>query len=318
MEKVTVCIWMPSGIYTKLGVGHAAIKLTTRDDQKHYITWAAQGNPLAAPFKIQNYPRFKHLGTEKFGYEADKGNMEGFFGSQEPHYKIKLPILTLSAGALPYGVSAGRIEAFWQARLAGKMYAFFSAKYNCTGCVWEALKAGGLGYYHDIADSMFIQGAAGLLEAVNKAKANLDKLNQVRQAVDARMTQLQQNYPTAPAVVPTIAQWKKLSDQNVKFSSMSSRKEQVLALDKLIQDYPNARLNEMKFVMLFAMQGEIYSHLTNKPKSDRRAAVEQLGASVTAVLKSLPANLNLDGLNDGQYGWVMNTLGWRSRKLAHA
>ncbi len=132
------------------------------------------------------------------------------------------------------------------------------------------------------------------------------------------MDQLQQSYPQAPASVPTITQWKKLSDQNIKFSSMASRKEQVAALDKLIQDYPNARLNEMKFVMLFAMQGEIYSHLTNKPKSDRRAAVEQLGASVTAVLKSLPANLDLDDLNDGQYGWVMNTLGWRSRKLAHA
>jgi hypothetical protein len=99
---------------------------------------------------------------------------------------------------------------------------------------------------------------------------------------------------------------------------VASRKEQIAALDKLIQDYPNANLNEIKFVMLFAMQGEIYSHLTNKPNSDRRAAVEQLGASVTAVMKTLPANLNLDGLNDGQYRWVMNTLGWRSRKLAHA
>src|ERR1700735_285869 len=108
MEKVTVCIWMPSGALTVLGVGHAAIKLTTRDGEEHYVTWAAQGNPLRAPFKIQNYPRYKNLGTEDFTYQHDKYNMDGFFGQQKPHYKIKLPILTLAAGALPYGVSASR------------------------------------------------------------------------------------------------------------------------------------------------------------------------------------------------------------------
>jgi hypothetical protein len=64
MEKVTVCIWMPSGIATTFGIGHAAIKLTTRDGNKHYITWVAQGHLLKAPFKFQNADRFRHLGTE--------------------------------------------------------------------------------------------------------------------------------------------------------------------------------------------------------------------------------------------------------------
>ena len=254
MEKVTVCIWMPSGIYTKLGVGHAAIKLTTSDGEKHYITWSAQGTPLNAPFKFQRYPRFKHLGNiEKFGYADDKECMEDFFGQQEPHYKIKLPVLELSNGTLTYGVSASRIAAFWEDRLNERMYAFFSAKYNCTGCVWEALKAGGLYYYHTMADSIFVQGAAGLLQAVNKANANLYQLNQLENAVASKMAVLKEKYPTAPNSVPTLLEWKTLSDQNLKFKPIAGRKDQVLALDKLIKDYPNADTDTIRFVMLSRM-----------------------------------------------------------------
>jgi hypothetical protein len=318
MEKVTVCIWMPSGIYTKLGIGHAAIKLTASDGKKHYITWAAQGNPLKAPFKFQRYPRYENLGTKKFGYVDDKANMEGFFGQQEPHYKIKLPVLELSNGKLTYGVSASRIAAFWKVQRKETMYAFLSAKYNCTGIVWEALKAGGLGYYHGIDDSIFIQGAAGLLDAVNKAHAHLSRLNQLTNAIANKMGQLQQQHPNVPKKVPTIAEWKTSSDQNVKYKATHGRKDQVAALDKLIDDYPNAKTDTIKFAMLSRMQSEIYSHLTNKQNSDRKLAVEQLGASITVVLKSLPGNLDLDALTDGHYRWVMNTLGWRSHQMSNA
>ncbi len=87
MEKATVCIWMPSGVFTTLGVGHAAIKLETKEGEKHYITWSAQGNPLNAPFKVQKYPRFKHLGTDNFGYQEDKNAMEGFFWTERTSFQ---------------------------------------------------------------------------------------------------------------------------------------------------------------------------------------------------------------------------------------
>jgi hypothetical protein len=161
-----------------------------------------------------------------------------------------------------------------------------------------------------------IQGAAGLLEAVNKAKANLDQLNQLRDSIDQKMAQLLQQHPNVPKSVPTLKQWKTASDQNIRFSSVAARKDQIAALDKLIDDYPNTHTNTIRFVMLSRMQSEIYSHLTNKPNSDRKAAVERLGASVTAVLNTMPANLNLNGLGDGPYRWVMNTLGWRSKEMA--
>ncbi len=198
------------------------------------------------------------------------------------------------------------------------MYAFFSARYNCTGCVWEALKAGGLGYYHGISDSTFIQGAAGLLEAVNKAKADLDQLNNLQHSIAVKMAELESKYPDAPQNIPSLAQWKKASDQNVSFRAIASRKEQVAALDKLIDDYPNARKDVVKFLMLLRMQGEIYSHVTTKPNSDRKVAVQRLGATVTNAMANLPKILDLDGLSDGEYSWAMNTLGWRARTMAKA
>ncbi len=67
MEKATVCIWMLSGVFTTLGVGHAAIKLETKEGEKHYITWSAQGNPLNAPFKVQKIPDSSILGPTILG-----------------------------------------------------------------------------------------------------------------------------------------------------------------------------------------------------------------------------------------------------------
>jgi hypothetical protein len=49
-ESAIVCIWMPTGIFTSLGVGHAAIRLETATGKQRYITWSAQGNPLKAPW----------------------------------------------------------------------------------------------------------------------------------------------------------------------------------------------------------------------------------------------------------------------------
>jgi hypothetical protein len=128
-----------------------------------------------------------------------------------------------------------------------------------------------------IGDSVFIQGTAGLLEAVKKAKANIDKLNKNRLSIEMLMADLRFKFPAAPQNIPTIAQWKTASDQNVRFRAVASRKEQIAALDKLIKDYPNARTVEEKYVLLFTMQREIHSHIKKKADSDRRDAVERLG-----------------------------------------
>src|SRR5439155_4199481 len=100
--------------------------------------------------------------------------------------------------------------------------------------------------------------------------------------------------------------------------AFAGRKDQVAALDKLIEDYPNVNDDVSRFVLLVRMQSEIHSHLTAKPNSDRKLAVERLGARVTAALNTLPGNLGLGGLDPKLYGWFMNTVGWRAQeKLAH-
>jgi hypothetical protein len=58
-------------------------------------------------------------------------------------------------------------------------YSFVSAHSNCNGVVWDALEAGGLGQYHNVGDSWFIQGAADLLKAVTIAKTTMEQRNRL-------------------------------------------------------------------------------------------------------------------------------------------
>ena len=309
-SKVTVYVWTPAQVPRFLGIGHAAIHLK-HDRHGHYITWAADGHPLKAPFKFQNAPRWNNVGVG-LDYEMDKGNMQHFFGRSEPEFKCELPIFDLKDGILTYGVSAKRIEDFWKQQLTKNTYAFFSAKHNCTGCVWEALKAGGLGNYHDNPDSIFIQGATSLMSAVRKADENLEKLNGAYAKIYLTMRGLSRQY-WRHDTVPSLADWKADSDKNAK--GLARRRDQIAALDKMIADYPNARSDVAKYILLLQMQKEIYSHLTQKPNSDRKKAVEQLGARVWWATEKLTIDdSTLDDLSDKMYDWAVNTIGWRAKK----
>ena len=83
----------------------------------------------------------------------------------------------------------------------------------------------------------------------------------------------------------------------------------------MIADYPNARSDVAKYILLLQMQKEIYSHLTQKPNSDRKKAVEQLGARVWWATEKLTIDdSTLDDLSDKMYDWAVNTIGWRAKK----
>jgi hypothetical protein len=322
MAKVIVCIWMPWENWAleklgELGLGHAAIRLPVRESER-YITWEAKGNPLQAAFKFQKSPILPDL--DVFTFEQDKVFMKNWFNLTSPNNVIELPILSLSAGRVVFGVSARRMNDFWDTEInrKKKFYAFLSAKYNCAGCVCEALKAGGLGYYADSPESIFIQGAAELLTWVNNAKANLWRLNRLRHAVEFTMVELATMYThdVTENTVPTIDEWKAESDKNVSFRAIAQRRGQVAALDKLILDYHAATKDEIKAVVLCMMQNEVHSHLASKRNSDRRSAVDKLGVRVTRALTSLPPGLDLESLTDQEYTSVMDLIGQRSQELA--
>jgi hypothetical protein len=203
---------------------------------------------------------------------------------------INLPALCLPSreDGFRHGVATDFIEDFWDQRKNQEQhYAFLSKTKNCTGCVAEALRAGGLDSYIESPNVWFIQDAKTLLAWVRKAKAKIDELNALEDDIYARMLRLIQDPDVMlnlPQGIPSFEEWKEDSDEVVSHRLVAQRKEQVAELDTLLKAYPNATNNLDRFVLLIKMQSLVYSHMTKKPRSDRAAAVKRLGARVTLVL----------------------------------
>lgn len=171
LNKVTVRIWMPHNmgfigdIASSLGVGHASITLVS-NDRKYYITWMADGHPLRG---VELDP-YNHIGT--FNKAGDQRNMQGFFNSPDPAYKIKLK--TKQPNSQGEGLDAELIERFWLDRLQNMpKYSFFSLRNNCTGCVADALRAGGIEQYVPSPTNWFVQDARSLYTWVSAASNHL-------------------------------------------------------------------------------------------------------------------------------------------------
>ena len=320
--KARLYIWMPTWAYPG-GLGHAALEVET-EGAKHYITWLANGDPLARPVKSLAGPHYPRLGPgpgRRVDFESEKDTMEEyFFKHREPHHRIELPGLRLSARKLRYGLDFARVVKFWQDRLNDPpKYAFLSKKINCTGCVAEALAAGGLGYYAKRPTNLLFQDARTLLTWAEKAQRNLRRLNDTQkqnEQIEATMRGAEGAFSDIRAWhgIPSLADWKTVSNEGVK-SRFASRTEQVAAIDGLIERYhgaaPSDRLT--RYALLIRMQNEIHSHLTHKPQSDRRRAVIKLGAAVASTLEGFAThgvNLHnlLDLADDHQYSEVISLL----------
>jgi hypothetical protein len=341
MAKAEVCIWTYTGftfLGDVLGVGHAALKLKTTK-QEHYITWIAPGHPTSALFPSQAKGAFDGLGNvvevperlqgklgfeRSFDYKWDQLNMKGFFGHAEPDHTIKLPTLSLppSDEGFRHGVDVDRIERFWKRRSnldvanRERKYAFLSKKQNCTGCVVEALRAGGLDCYIEKPNNWFVQDAKTLLTWVREAEAKIKWLNELQSAVNDKMDQLvvdpKIRVPEQQkSIIPRYEEWKADSDRNVSFRAFAQRKEQIAALDAVIKDYHSTAETDKltRFVLLVKMQSLIYSHMTLKPRSDRAEAVKRLGLRVTLVLKDLfKGGQGFAQVSDESHRWVLRTL----------
>jgi hypothetical protein len=169
-NKVAVHIWLPTDmgilgrIATFAGVGHAGISLRYQD-RKHYITWMAHGSPFAG-FELNS---FKYI--DSWTKQQDKQSMQGFFNTSEPTHTVRLKT---KQNPGEQGLDAGLIEQFWLQRLENRpRYAFLSLDKNCTGCVAEALRAGGLDQYVPVPNNWFIQDAGTLLTWVLEAEKRL-------------------------------------------------------------------------------------------------------------------------------------------------
>jgi hypothetical protein len=137
--------------------------------------------------------------------------------------------------------------------------------------------------YASPPSNFLYQGARSLRNWVESAAAKIQDMNaQARKVAQQLLTE--EPLELDEVKMPTLEAWKKLS----YVGPFARRKEQVAVLDGLIPKYHEAKrkddtLGELR--ILAEMHCQIFSHLTQKPKSDRRAAVLHLAMVVTGLLQ---------------------------------
>jgi hypothetical protein len=320
-----VCIWLPNGFSHFMGIGHASLKVMTPDGEKLYITWLLSGSGCSGASgsggqsKSQGTEAAKCLGFTRirnrhtgaivnnpdslgaptvFSYRDDRFANANRMGLNDPNaaasanYKISLPVQKIPCLAPDdnlYGVNVSNMARWWRELLdlppghPRRRYAALSTDQNCCGVVVRALQVGGLGMYADPPCNVLYQGAKTLL---NWARAGANKI--IEMNIQARQVaiQLQGLPPLTPEQrgMPTLEVWKRIS----YVGPFARRKEQIAAIDRLIPKYHAAQQQndiESKFRVLVEMHCQIFSHLTQKPTSDRRPAVLFLARVVTNLIQ---------------------------------
>lgn len=301
-------IWMPKQrALTGLGIGHAALEITTENSKQYYITWIVSSEDgIGGAFLPSQGGHASHRMNPQPGFSLpweqkdDKRAMRSWkvagrhIFNEQPDHAINLPTLLLdpTKEGLRYGVDVERIKNFWLKRQTTVTnYTFLSKTENCTGCVVGALRAGGLDDYFVRPQNKVVQDVTSLFDWAKAAKKRIKLANQRQKCIDLLMQQLTMKHALWMAqkggdvirTIPSLEEWKKESDKNVLLSAIARRRDQIALLDKLIQDYHKATDMDTRFECVVKMQCQIYHHVTTKPTSDRRVAVERLGVRTQAT-----------------------------------
>ena len=170
-NAVTVRIWYPHptaagfGQHTLTGAGLGHASLTVKlDGVRHYITWQVKKGlpslfweeqarsyetngayiPLGQMHKSKDETFMNNMNWGKMNGESGRGrDDESNLPRSECDWKKRIKTRSSKGGS---GLDAEAIIAWWRLRVANEnTYKLLSTTQNCTGCVVEALKAGGLG-----------------------------------------------------------------------------------------------------------------------------------------------------------------------------
>jgi hypothetical protein len=185
-------------------------------------------------------------------------------------------------------------------------YRFVSKLHNCASIVMRALIAGEAAFFlkppapwvtfspRDVADY-----AAALKTEIIRANADYDRyFNSKLEWQGQNRREMHMHPPTATTEMPTVEQWKRMSDANVTFAALSRRREQNAAIDRLLGQYhaqlpwdgggADYRLEYMKLIFQ-----QIGSYIAAKPKGDRLNAMLALGQIVLAVREAKAAAIDI-------------------------
>jgi hypothetical protein len=241
--------------------------------------------------------------------EADGGGMHKQF-VQFPTEIVSLH--TESHGEL--GLNAHAMLTWWRAfrsahhqGLQGESgYQFISTLHNCASIVMRALIAGEAAFFlkpprpwayfspRDVADY-----AAALKTAIIRANVEYRTYFNSKLEWQARNRQEMHMHPPTPTTeLPSVNEWKRMSDANVRFAAISRRREQNAEIDRLLGLY-HAQLpwdgggGDTRLVYMSEIFKQIGSYIAAKPKGDRLNAMLALGQIVLAVREAKAAAIDV-------------------------
>lgn len=219
------------------------------------------------------------------------------------------------------GLNAKAMITWWRAfriahqyQLHGQSgYQFVSTLYNCASIVMRALIVGEAGFFlkppaawfafspRDVADY-----ATALKGAIIRANMEYNRYFNAKlqwQAINRR--EMHMHPPTAEVELPTVDQWRAMSDANVKFVALARRREQTAEIDRLLGGYHAQQawdertgagyLDRLEYLSLIFEQ--VSSYIAAKPNGDRLNAMLALAQIVLAVRDAKARNAVLTCFN---------------------
>ncbi len=197
-------------------------------------------------------------------------------------------------------------------------YQFVSKLHNCASIVMRALIAGEAAFFLKTPDAWFsfsprdvADYAAALKTEIIRANGDYNRYFKSKLEWQARnRREMHMHPPTATKELPTVDQWKRMSDANVTFAALSRRREQNGEIDRLLGQYhaqlpwdgggADKRLEHMKLIFQ-----QIGSYIAAKPKGDRLNAMLALGQIVLAVREVKATAIDI-GFLETFCGWKNN------------
>ena len=192
--------------------------------------------------------------------------------------------------------------------LQGKSgYEFISKLYNCASIVMRTLIAGEAAFFlrppraltyfapRDVADY-----AGALKREIILANNSFRRYFVSKLAWQQRnRREMNRHPPTAATELPTVDEWRQMSDENIKWRAFARRRGQTAEIDRLLGRYHAAPAWDAdggqmsRLAVMSAMFEQIGSYIAAKPKGDRLNAMLALG-QIILVVRVAKANANLN------------------------
>ena len=221
-------------------------------------------------------------------------------------------------GNAELGLNAHAMLTWWrafrsahEAELQGKSgYQFISKLYNCASIVMRTLIAGeaafflkppnALSYYspRDVADY-----AKALKHEIILANCSFQRYFVSKQEWQRQnRREMHRHPPTATTDLPTVGEWRQMSDENIKWRAFARRRGQTAEIDRLLGRYHAAPAWDadggqmIRLGVMSVMFEQIGSYIAAKPKGDRLNAMLALG-QIILVVRVAKANADMNFFN---------------------